>query len=96
MSEPRSFAGPERRRYERTRPARPQVTGRARLRRQYFMMPGLQAYRWYSVLEGTSGAAQLPPPLAGYMWIDVGGPQFRSVPRDWFEIEEGPQWTAAR
>lgn len=54
------------------------------------MMPGLQAYRWYSVLEGTTGAAQLPPPLAGYMWIDVGGPQFRSVPRDWFEIEEGP------
>ena len=87
MSAPRSFTGPERRRYDRTPRARPQVAGRARLRREHFVLPGLQAHRWYLTLEGKAGAS-LPPPVDGHMWIDLGDSQFRSVPRAWFEIEE--------
>jgi hypothetical protein len=71
-TEPQRWAGPERRRFDRTPPPPPRVIGRARvLPGDRWHSPGFVPDAWYPVLD--RNPAVTTPPLPGWMWIELHG-----------------------
>lgn len=84
-----SYAGPERRRIERTKPAPVRVIGRARLHARLGIYPSFSLGTWYPVIDrnpdillAIEGGAARP----GYIWIQ-GPARAQHVLAVHFEVE---------
>jgi hypothetical protein len=87
-TEPQRWAGPERRRFDRTPPPAPRVIGRARLKPECVRhMHGLLAGEWYPVIERPGGL--IGRPVEGYIWLDYRGRPL-SVWAAFFELAQEP------
>jgi hypothetical protein len=89
---PRPYAGPERRQSNRVLPP-PQVVGRARLRRGLLSYPGFRPGTWYAVFARNArilSSAEDGTPLPGYIWVD-GPTRAEHVWAAHFEVQLYPE-----
>jgi hypothetical protein len=89
---PLGYAGPERRRLDRTRPAPLRVLGRARLRPEWARVyPDLRRGTWYPIVDRNPSillAFEARPPLPGYLFLDTPG-KGRHVQAAHFDLKLG-------
>lgn len=86
---PQPYAGPDRRRPDRTRPLPPKVLGRARVRPGLLTYPEFRPGTWYAVLE-RNPLAEDGTALPGYIWVD-GPTRAEHVWAAHFEVEMYPE-----